>query len=116
MYRNTSLKDREFWRAECEKRKNIILIATYGLLQSGTNIKSLKYILLASPFKSKIRVLQSIGRSLRKHSDKTDGAIIYDIIDNCKILDDHGRKRLKYYELEDFDIKHKIYNEGNALV
>lgn len=59
-----------------ENEKNIVLIATYGIYQLGVNVKSLKDIIIASSSKSKIRVLQSIGRSLRKHEDKSKGAYI----------------------------------------
>jgi superfamily II DNA or RNA helicase len=101
----TKIEDREYWRKICEDKKDIILIATYGIFAQGLNIPSLKYVVLGSPFKSEIRVLQSIGRALRLHADKIDGAIIYDIIDNCKYLDVHGKKRLKYYTNEKFIVK-----------
>ena len=104
LWGDTPVEEREFWRLECEKRKNIILIATYGILSVGVNIPSLKYILLASPFKSKIRVLQSIGRSLRIHEDKGDGSVIFDIVDNTKFLLDHGSKRIRYYDSEGFEV------------
>lgn len=95
---------REYWRKECEVRKDIILIATYQIFSTGINIPSLKFVILGSPFKSEIRVLQSIGRALRLHVDKAHGAVIYDIIDDCKYLDKHGLKRLKYYKNEGFKI------------
>lgn len=97
-------EEREYWRVKCEEDKNIILIATYGIASTGMNIPSLKYVLFASPFKSEIRVLQSIGRALRLHSDKVNGSIIYDIIDNVKYLDIHGKKRIKYYKTERFNV------------
>ena len=56
-----------------EKEKNVVLIATYGIFSTGINIKALNNILLISSSKSKIRVLQSIGRSLRLHENKKDG-------------------------------------------
>jgi len=62
---------REKWRKEMEKNKNIVLIATYGIFSTGINIKSLKNLVIASSSKSKIRILQSIGRSLRKHESKS---------------------------------------------
>ena len=63
-------KDREAWRKYMDSKENVLLIATYGIFQQGINIKSLRNLILASPFKSKIRVLQSIGRALRLHADK----------------------------------------------
>lgn len=116
LYGKTPPEEREFWRKECEKRKNIIIIATYGIFQLGVNIPSLKYIVLASPFKSKIRVLQSVGRALRKHSDKIDGATIYDIIDDCKYFDEHGEKRLRYYATEGFAINERTVDNVSILL
>jgi superfamily II DNA or RNA helicase len=96
---------REEWRQKMIKEKNIALIATYGIFQQGINIPNLKYAMLASPVKSKIRTLQSVGRTLRLHENKKDGAVIYDIIDNVKFLKKHGKKRIEYYETEGFDIE-----------
>jgi len=111
----TKVAEREYWRKECEKRKNIVLIATYGIFQQGINIPSLKYIVLASPYKSKIRVLQSIGRGLRKHKSKKDGAYIYDIFDDCKYLYDHGIKRERHYNSEGFEVTDIVLQEGDDL-
>ena len=97
---------REEWRQKMIKgKKNIALIATYGIFQQGINIPNLKYLILAAPFKSKIRVLQSIGRALRQHEDKTDGAFVFDIVDNVKYLRKHGSKRYAFYEREGFNIE-----------
>jgi len=101
---------REEWRKKMVKHKNIALIATYGIFQQGINIPNLKYAMLASPSKSKIRVLQSIGRTLRLHDNKKDGAVIFDIIDQVKFLGKHGEKRLAYYENEGFEINMVDYN------
>jgi superfamily II DNA or RNA helicase len=110
IYGDTKVEEREMWRQECEKRKNIVLIATYGILSVGVNIPSLKYILFASPFKSKIRILQSIGRALRTHVDK-DFATIYDLVDNVPFLEDHGLKRLRYYNSEKFTVIESTVDE-----
>jgi superfamily II DNA or RNA helicase len=97
---------REEWRQKMIKERNIALIATYGIFQQGINIPNLKYAMLASPVKSKIRTLQSVGRTLRLHENKEEsGAIIYDIIDEVKFLKKHGQRRLEYYESEGFDIE-----------
>jgi len=97
-------KIREEWRQKMMDQKNIALIATYGIFQQGINIPNLKYAMLASPTKSKIRTLQSIGRTLRTSDNKKDGAVIFDIIDNVKFLGKHGKKRLEYYESEGFNV------------
>jgi len=109
-------KVRNYWRKECDKRKGIILIATYGILQVGVNIPSLKYIIMAAPFKSKIRVLQSIGRALRQHAEKVDGAQIYDITDETKYFADHGIKRLRHYHAESFNISEFFFEEGEKIL
>lgn len=60
-----------------EKNGKIVIVATYGIFQLGINIKSLQNVVILSSSKSKIRVLQSIGRSLRLHESKeASGAYI----------------------------------------
>jgi superfamily II DNA or RNA helicase len=97
---------REEWRKKMIKKDNIALVATYGIFQQGINIPNLKYAMLASPNKSKIRTLQSVGRTLRLHENKVDGAIIFDLMDDVKFLGKHGKKRIEYYETEGFDIEY----------
>ena len=67
---------REVWRKNMENNGKIVIIATYGIYQLGINIKSLKNVVILTSSKSKIRVLQGIGRSLRLHENKEDGAYI----------------------------------------
>lgn len=101
------VENREEWRKKMMRENNIALIATYQIFQQGINIPNLKYIVLSSPTKSKIRTLQSIGRALRLHENKEiDGAIIYDIIDNVKYLSKHGEKRIEYYKNEGHSIEY----------
>jgi superfamily II DNA or RNA helicase len=107
-----SVERREKWRKACMKRKDLILIATYGIFQQGINIPNLKYVVLASPFKAKIRILQSIGRALRKHEDKAEGAKIYDIVDNIKPFKKYGVIRLRHYDSEGFDTKEHTFFES----
>lgn len=103
---------REAWRKNMESNGNLIIIATYGIFSTGVNIKSLKNVLLISSSKSKIRILQSIGRSLRKHDNKKDeGATIWDLWDQVKNLRDHGRSRDRFYKNEEFDITAIEMNE-----
>lgn len=111
--KTSSDEEREFWRKEATKRKDLIVIATYGIFQLGINIPPLKYLVLVAPFKSKIRVLQSIGRALRKHSEKVHGAQIFDIVDTTKYFEDHGIRRLRHYYSEKFNVKECIFNEGD---
>jgi len=108
---------REDWRKKCMKDSNICLIATYGIFQLGINIPNLKYIILASPFKAKIRILQSIGRALRKHANKEEeGAQIFDIHDYVRFFDKYGTIRKKYYASEKFEVKEEIsFTEGDII-
>jgi len=106
---------REEWRERCKKETNIVMIATYGIFTMGLNIPNLKYLILAAPFKSKIRVLQSIGRSLRKHSNKEKGAIVFDIVDQTKYFGKYGDIRVRYYDQEGFDVKDFVFEEGDSI-
>ena len=90
----------------------MIIIASYGTFSTGVNIKNLHNIIFASPSKSRIRNLQSIGRGLRKSETKLE-ATLYDISDdltwkthkNHTIL--HFAERIKIYGEEQFE--YKIY-------
>ena len=105
---------REEWRQRMINEKGIALVATYGIFQQGINIPNLKYLILAAPFKSKIRVLQSIGRTLRQHEDKSEGAFVFDIIDSVKYLKKHGDKRVMFYESEGFEIEELDLTKGES--
>lgn len=107
---------REKWRNECKDRNNLVIIATYGIFSQGLNIPNLKYIIMAAPFKSKIRILQSIGRSLRKHTDKKDGATIFDIVDQTVFFEKYGLIRIRYYDNEGFNIDEFLFIEGEGII
>lgn len=102
--------DREYIRAIMEKQSNAIIVASLGTFSTGINIRNLHNIVFASPSKSQIRVLQSIGRGLRK-SDDGRTTVLYDVIDN--IVSDgkpnfamlHGTARNEIYTREQFNIK-----------
>jgi len=89
-------------------RGNSTLLATYGTTQTGINIVNINHVILASPSKSKIRVLQSIGRGLRKGEIKHE-IMVWDIIDNLKYGDYtnhallHFYNRLEIYNKEQFE-------------
>ena len=101
-------EERELVRAITEKENNAIIIASYGTFSTGINIKNLHNIIFASPSKSRIRVLQSLGRGLRKSDSKTH-ATLYDIADKivCKQRNNytlnHLTDRIKIYSEENFD-------------
>ena len=98
-------KVREEWRQKMENDGNIVMIATYGIFSTGINVKSLKNVIIASSSKSKIRILQSIGRSLRKNANKENGAYIWDLWDQIKGMQSHGNSRERFYIKEAFNIE-----------
>ncbi len=89
-----------------EKKTNIVCIAMSSIFSTGINIKNLHYIIFGYGGKSKIRIIQSIGRGRRLHEDK-QGLIIFDIADDLLYGERHLKKRLMYYKKEGFtyDIK-----------
>ena len=100
----TSAEDRERVRELVNNSNNSIIIASYGTFSTGINIPNLNNIVFASPSKSRIRVLQSIGRGLRKSTNK-DSVLIYDI------CDDLSYKGKKNFTLLHFEERINIYNE-----
>lgn len=98
-----------------ETDEDVILVASYGVFSTGINTKNLHNIIFASSYKSKVKVLQSIGRELRLHPNK-DGAILFDVGDNFKYKKaqnttyKHFVERIKLYEKEQFDYKLKGVN------
>ena len=99
-------EDRERVREITESEDNAIIVASYGTFSTGINIKNLHNIIFASPSKSRIRNLQSIGRVLRKGSNKTK-ATLYDI------ADDISYKSRRNYTLNHLIERIKVYNEEN---
>lgn len=101
---------REEVRRISEENDNVIIVASYPTMSTGTNIKRLSNVIFASPNKSKIRTLQSIGRSLRLHHTK-NMAQLYDIVDDFSHKSyknyalKHFVKRFKYYADEKFNYK-----------
>ena len=75
-------EERELVREITENETNAIIVASYGTFSTGINIRNLHNVVFASPSKSRIRNLQSIGRVLRQGTNKIK-AILYDISDDC---------------------------------
>ena len=96
--------DREDIRQLTETSDNAIIVASYGTFSTGINIRNLHNVIFASPSKSRIRNLQSIGRVLRKGDNKSK-ATLYDIADD--ISTDRGNN----YTLNHLMERVKIYNE-----
>jgi superfamily II DNA or RNA helicase len=99
----TDVEDREEVRQITETEDDAVIIASYGTFSTGINIKRLHNIVFASPSKSRIRNLQSIGRVLRKGKNK-DMATLYDI------ADDIGGQN---YTLRHLNERVNIYNDEN---
>ena len=100
------VENRELTREITEKENNAIIVASYGTFSTGINIKNLHNVIFASPSKSRIRNLQSIGRVLRKGSNKFK-ATLYDIADDCSTTTKRN------YTLNHLIERIKIYNEEN---
>jgi len=113
VFGGTDVEIRESVRAITEKEKDAIIVASYGTFATGINIRNLHNIVFASPSKSRIRNLQSIGRGLRIGDDK-DEAVLFDISDDFRIGKytnytlHHFVERVKIYDDEKF--KYKFYN------
>ena len=102
--------NRERIRELTETQNNAIIVASMGTFSVGINIKNLHQIIFAAPTKSQIRVLQSIGRGLRK-SDDGRPTTVYDISDNFSWKKkknytlQHAIERTKIYAKEGFNYK-----------
>jgi len=104
VYGGVDAEEREKVREITEKENDSIIVASYGTFSTGINIKNLHNIIFASPSKSRVRNLQSIGRVLRKGENKNK-AVLYDI------ADDITYKSKKNYTLNHLIERIKIYNE-----
>ena len=102
-------KVREEIRTGIEDEDGTILLATYQTMSTGVNIPKLHAIMLFSNSKSRIKVLQSIGRGLRKHNSKNK-VIIYDIVDDLSYKKRTGRIA-KNYCMQHFDERSNYYIE-----
>ena len=100
----TDTQTRENIREITEKEKSAIIVASYGTFSTGINIRNLHNVIFSSPSKSRIRVLQSIGRGLRQGTEKST-ATLYDI------ADDFTWKSRQNFTLRHFMERINIYNE-----
>jgi len=106
VFGGTDTETREQIRSITEKEEDAIIIASYGTFSTGINIRNLHNIVFASPSKSRIRNLQSIGRGLRKGDNKVS-CNLFDIGDDLQW------KSKKNYTLTHMVERIKIYNEEN---
>jgi superfamily II DNA or RNA helicase len=111
----TETEDRESIRKIMEIENDAIVVASFGTYSTGINIRNLHNIIFASPSKSRVRNLQSIGRGLRKMDGK-EIATLYDIADDLRVGKhinstlQHFIERVKIYNEEKFPFK--TYNIG----
>lgn len=106
----TDIEEREQIRKIVDKGDNNVLVASYGTCSTGINIKNIHAIIFASPSKSVVRVLQSIGRGLRK-SETKNKVTVFDIADDLSYLKyrnhamRHLDERTNIYTNEEFTFK-----------
>jgi DNA or RNA helicases of superfamily II len=113
IYGGTSGEERERIRhlVENDPQKQHDILASYGVFSTGVNLKRLDNVIFASGSKSEIKVLQSIGRTLRK-ADDSNKAVLYDIADDLSVGESfvnytlaHFKKRIEIYGQEQFEFK-----------
>jgi superfamily II DNA or RNA helicase len=93
------IEEREMIRKLMEEQDNVACIAISKIFSTGINIKNLHNIIFAAIGKARIKIIQSIGRSLRKHASKKR-ATIFDIWDNLRYGNKHVVERLALYDRE----------------
>ena len=110
VYGGVNTDTREQIREIVEKEHGAIIVASYGTFSTGINIRNVNNIVFASPSKSKIRVLQSLGRGLRL-GDKSQSLKVFDISDDLSIDSKlnftlrHFRERINIYKEQEFQFK-----------
>lgn len=110
VYGGTDAEQRNQIRGLTEKEKDAIIIASYGTFSTGINIRNLHNVIFASPSKSRIRNLQSIGRGLRQ-GDQKETCNLFDVGDDLSWKSkrnftlDHMLERIKLYNEESFKYK-----------
>ena len=104
VYGGTDTSEREEIRGVVENEKKSIILASYGTFSTGINIRNINNIVFSSPSKSRIRVLQSLGRGLRK-TDTKHSVLIFDI------ADDVSHKNTRNFTLNHFSERIALYNE-----
>lgn len=102
----TDTEVRNALRGVAENETGLIIVASYGVMSTGVSIKQLHHLVFAHPIKSKVIVLQSIGRVLRKHGNKAK-AIVWDIIDNLAVKTKSTKAKNPYKKLN-YAFKHGV--------
>jgi superfamily II DNA or RNA helicase len=102
----TPVEEREEVRKIMERDDNVICLAMSSIFSTGINIKNIHNIFFVALGKSFVRTVQSIGRGLRLHEDKSK-LRIYDIYDNMKYSESHAEERKMIYEEQEIRIIEK---------
>ena len=105
------IEEREMIRKLMEEQDNVACIAISKIFSTGINIKNLHNIIFAAIGKARIKIIQSIGRSLRKHTNKKR-ATIFDIWDNLRYGNKHVIERLALYDREQIPYSVTEINES----
>lgn len=117
IYGGIKPEERESIRKSMDCSENVVLIGTYATMSTGINIRKINNIIFASSYKSKIKVLQSIGRGLRTHESK-EKLVLFDVVDDLRYKKRtgemgknhvwlHFEERLKYYQEQGF-VSHNV--------
>jgi len=113
VYGDVEAETREIIRQKVEEKDKAIIVANYQTYSTGINIKKLNNLIFASSTKSFTTIVQSLGRTIRKHSDK-EKVRVYDIVDDCSVASydnymiRHFKERLSTYMEEEHTLKEKI--------
>lgn len=107
---SVDVDDREKIKKLMEEKDNVICIAMAKIFSTGINIKNLPYIIFALAGKAKTKIIQSIGRGLRKHENKQK-LVIFDLVDNYYYAQTHLIKRKKLYENEQLNFTERSIYE-----
>jgi len=102
----TKAGERQEHYDEVSEATDKIIVATYGVAAVGINIPRIFNLVLVEPGKSFVRVIQSIGRGIRKAEDK-DFVQIWDITSTCKFAKRHLTKRKAYYKEARYPFTHE---------
>ena len=105
----TNPLEREELRKEMDEKRNVIIVATYGTMSTGVNIRKIHNVIFGSSSKSEIRVLQSIGRGLRTHKSK-EQLILWDLVDDFSYETKNGKRKYNYM-VRHWEERYNFYGE-----
>jgi superfamily II DNA or RNA helicase len=107
-YGDSTPEYRERVRKDTEKKGSTIIVSNYACFSTGVNVKRLHNIVFFSSYKSEIKIIQSIGRGLRKHESK-EHMILWDCVDDLRYKD--GGKMIKNYSYKHWQNRKSYYEE-----